>query len=330
MDHALPLVNPVEGARPSLAAQPTSSFPSHPMELSQLRYFAKAAELGNFTRAAEACYVSQPSLSQQILKLEEEIGQPLFDRVGRSVRLTDAGRLLKERVDEAIRLLDEAKIQLRDEPDAGRLLIAAIPTIAPYLLPRVVKDFCEKYPRAQIEIIEDVTAGIVRRCQQGELDLALVALPVAGASLYFAPLFTEELLVALPPDHRLANKSRLTLRDLTDEHFVLLADAHCLTGNALSFCHAKGFQPIATSRVNQLATVLELIALGHGVSLVPAMARAMDGSSARLYRSLAGEKPTRTVGMLWNEHRFQSKLFRSFVAHLEEKLPQSVSMPQFA
>jgi LysR family hydrogen peroxide-inducible transcriptional activator len=282
------------------------------MELSQLRYFAKAAELGNFTRAAEACLVSQPSLSQQILKLEDEIGQPLFDRVGRTVRLTEAGRLLKQRVDQAVKLLDDAKRELRDEGDAGHLVVAAIPTIAPYLLPSLVADFSKRCPRAEIDIVEDVTAGILRRCHQGEVDLAVVALPIPGDALQITPLFSEELLLAMSADHPLAQKPRIRLRDLTEVPFILLADAHCLTGSALSFCHSRGFQPIMTSRVNQIATVLELVALGHGVSLIPAMARAADSSAARCYRSLAGQRPTRTIGMIWNQHRFQTKLFQQF------------------
>jgi LysR family hydrogen peroxide-inducible transcriptional activator len=289
------------------------------MEISQLRYFAKAAELGNFTRAAEACLISQPSLSQQILKLENEIGQPLFDRVGRTVRLTDAGRRLKERVDQAIKLLDDAKSQLRDETDSGRLVVAAIPTIAPYVLPRMVGEFIQKCPRAQIDIVEDVTAGIIDRCHRGEVDLALVALPISGETLRITPLFSEELLLAMCAEHPLARKPRITLRDVRDEPFVLLADAHCLSGNALSFCHSRGFQPILTSRVNQIPTVLELVALGHGVSLIPAMARAADTSAARCYRSFSGEKPTRTIGMIWNEYRFQTKLFRQFAKFVTER-----------
>jgi LysR family hydrogen peroxide-inducible transcriptional activator len=290
------------------------------MELSQLRYFAKAAEIGNFTRAAEACFVSQPSLSQQILKLEEEIGQPLFDRVGRSVRLTNAGRLLKEHVDQAIRLLEDAKAQLQDKSDAGRLVVAAIPTIAPYVLPRLVKRFTDMYPRAEIDIVEDVTAGILQRCRQGEIDLAIVALPIPGEALRITPLFKEELLVALHVDHALARKPRITLKDLASEPFILLADAHCLTGNSLSFCHSKGYQPIMTSRVNQLSTVLELVSLGHGVSLVPAMAAECDTSPTRCYRSLSGDKPERTVGLISHEHHFRTRLFQQFTQFVHDQL----------
>ena len=122
------------------------------MELHQLRYFTKVAELGNFTHAAKACHVSQPSLSSQIAKLERELGQPLFERQVRGARLTDAGQRFKERVDQILHLLEDARECVQDEGDAGRLTIAAIPTIAPYLLPQLLADFAHQHPHAEIEV----------------------------------------------------------------------------------------------------------------------------------------------------------------------------------
>ena len=289
------------------------------MELQQLRYFAKAAELGNFTRAAEATFVSQPSLSQQIIKLEQELGQPLFERLGRQVRLTEAGKLLKERVDQVLALLDDAQARIADRPDTGRLTIAAIPSIAPYFLPSVLEGFRRDCPGAQLEVVEEVTQLSLRKLAEGEVDLALLALPVHGSNLHIEPLFSEELLLVLPAGHALADKPRLTLKDLSDEPFVLLNDSHCLTQNALSFCQQKKFQPIVTSRISQLATLQELVALGQGVSLIPAMARKLDSSPTRIYRSLAGEKPTRTIALVWHEYRFQSRLFKRFAAWLKKQ-----------
>lgn len=288
------------------------------MELQQLRYFAKAAELSNFSRAAEACLVSQPSLSQQIIKLENELGQPLFERLGRHVRLTEAGHLLKERVDQVMALLDDAKSRISDDPDSGRLTIAAIPSIAPYYIPGVLEGFRHSAPQVQLEVVEDVTQVSLRRLQDGEVDLAILALPISGSALHVEPLFTEELLVVLPMSHALADKSRLTLKDLSEEPFLLLNDSHCLTHNALSFCERKNFQPLITSRISQLTTLQELVALGHGISLIPHMARDLDTNPTRVYRSLTGEKPTRTVVMVWNKHRFQSRVFQRFVAWMKK------------
>lgn len=288
------------------------------MELHQLRYFAKAAELGNFTRAAEASLVSQPSLSQQIIKLEQELGQPLFERLGRSVRLTAAGKLLKERVDQVLALLDDAQARITDDPDAGKLSIAAIPSIAPYYLPGVLEGFRRAVPGAQLEVVEEVTQVSLRKLAEGEVDLAILALPVHGANLHTEPLFTEELLLVLPTGHHLAEKPRLSLGDLREEPFVLLNDSHCLTQSTLSFCQQKKFQPIVTSHISQLTTLQELVTLGQGVSLIPQMARQLDASPTRLYRSLSGDKPTRTIALVWHAYRFQSRLFKRFVDWLKK------------
>ena len=288
------------------------------MEIHQLRYFAKVAEIGNFTRAAEACFVSQPSLSQQIAKLEEELGQPLFERLGRGVRLTEAGRKLRERASQILLLLDEAKAAITDEPDSGRLVVAAIPTIAPYFLPPVLTQFASACPRARIEVAEETTAHILEMLAHGDADLAVLALPLRGENLHVETLFTEELLAVLPAGHALIGKANLSLRDLAGEPFVLLHEAHCLTGTAMSFCRREGIAPTGTARIQQLATIQELVRLGHGVSLVPAMAARADTHAGRVYRSLSGDKPTRTVALAWNRMRYQSKLFSRFAAALRE------------
>jgi LysR family hydrogen peroxide-inducible transcriptional activator len=166
--------------------------------------------------------------------------------------------------------------------------------------------------------VEDVTQQSLRRLAEGEVDLAILALPVQGQSLHAEALFREELLLVLPKAHPLADKPRLALKDLADEAFILLNDSHCLTHNTLSFCHQKQFQPIVTSRISQLATLQELVALGQGISFIPAMARRLDENPARVYRSLAGEKPARTIGLVWHKHRFQSRLFKRFVDWLRQ------------
>ncbi len=288
------------------------------MELHQLRYFAKVAELGSFTRAAEACFVSQPSLSQQIIKLERNIGRPLFERLGKRVLLTEAGNRLKPLADQVLRLVEEAKGRLDDDQNAGRLVIGAAPTVVPYFLVQVLGEFTRRFPRAQVEIVEDVTASIVRKCLDFEIDLAVLPMPIGHHDLRSEPLFEEELLVLLPAGHPLVKKAKITLDDLQDEPFILLNDAHCLTGSALGFCQQRRFRPIITSRVNQLATIQELVSLGQGVSLVPAMARAADTNKSRVYRSLAGERPMRTIGLIHQAQRMPSPLADHFIRTIKE------------
>jgi LysR family hydrogen peroxide-inducible transcriptional activator len=286
------------------------------MEMHQLRYFAKVAELGNVTRAAEACFVSQPSLSQQLAKLERELGQPLFERLGRGVRLTEAGRTFKRYCDQILSLTEDARTRVADDPDSGRIVLAAIPTVAPYFLPGVLSRFGKAAPRARTEIVEDTTANIVRQLAESDIDLAIVALPLQADHVQTQPLFTEELVAVLPSGHPLAKRARLTLKDLAAEPFVILNEAHCLTGNTMSFCARQAMAPLVTARSHQLLTVLELVRLGQGVSLIPAMAVPRGKDAGRVYRSLSGDKPTRTIAVAWNRMRYQTQLFKRFLTFL--------------
>lgn len=283
------------------------------MELHQLRYFAKVAELGHFTRAAEACGVSQPSLSQAMAKLEADLGTPLFERMGRGVRLTEAGEKLRDRATHILRLVDEARSTVTDTPDAGRVVVAVIPTVAPYLLPKVLAAFAGECPHVQVEVVEETTERAIGRTAAGEADLLVAALPLRHDDLHVEPLLTEELLAVMPAGHPLAAKPRVSLKELTVEPFVLLNEAHCLTGTTLAFCTRRHAAPVVTSRIHQLATVLELVKVGHGVSLIPQMAAAADPSKHRVYRPIAGEKPTRTLAIAWHNRRYHSPLFGRFV-----------------
>lgn len=290
------------------------------MELFQLRYFLKVVELGNFTRAAEANSVSQPALSQAIQKLEDELGQPVFERLGRRVELTDAGRMLLPRATQAVQLVDEARASITDDGESGQIRVSAIPTIAPYLLPSVLGEFASQFPQVQFEVQEEVTDQVVKRLRHGETDAALLALPFDSTHLEVVPLFEEELQLVLPAGHELADRKRITLRTLREYPFILLDEAHCLSDNVISFCHRKAFQPITTGRFTQLATVLELVALGQGVSLVPQMARDADRDPRRVYRSLSGERPTRRIVLSWNPYRFQSRVQRRFLEFVKARL----------
>jgi len=287
-----------------------------PVELQQLRYFLALARLGNFTRAAEACHVAQPTLSQQIGKLERELGTPLFDRLGRASALTGAGRALRDRVEQALAILDDAKECVCADAVAGRLTVAAIPTVAPYFLPKVLVAFAAKNPGARLEVREETTADCLAGLTAGGIDLAVLAMPVRGDHLESRTLFTEELLLAVRAGHPLATKSQVRMRDLADEPFVLLHEAHCLSGTVMSFCARHALAPLVTARLHQLGTVLELIRLGQGLSLVPAMAIPEGGHPGLVFRALAGEKPSRTIAVVWSKLRFHGPPMKAFLKGL--------------
>ncbi len=287
------------------------------MDLGQLRYFHKIVEHRSFTRAAQDCLVSQPALSQQISKLERELGQPLFERHGRSIRLTPAGQILQGQADKILQLVDDAKRRITDDGQTGLLSLSAIPTIAPFLLPSIVKDVASQFPKATLKFHEDTTTELVKRCADGEVDIGLLALPVTAKHLTFETLFTEELLLALPINHPLVSKPKISIKDITEEAFVLLSSSHCLLETIETFCTSRNFKPIASSKIEQLETVKNLVAIGCGLSFIPRMAT-RDNHAGIVYRSLCGERPVRKIAVCYNPHRFQSQLVTHFIKALHE------------
>jgi LysR family transcriptional regulator, hydrogen peroxide-inducible genes activator len=299
------------------------------MELHQLRYFVAVAELGHFTKAAERCFVSQPSLSQQILKLERELKHPLFDRTGRRAALTEAGRALYDSAKAVLAALDDAEARVRTLGDdgGGVVHVGAIPTIAPYLFPPLLKRFAADHPKAEVTLHEDLTARTLEACLTGDLDLAVVALPVDDGRLHAEPLFRDELLAALPPGHALAKKKQLSLADLAGEPFVLLSDTHCLGEQVYSLCRQPDFHPPVRCASAQILTVQELVALGHGVSLVPRLAADQDRAGLCVYRPLAGEPPTRTLALVWRKDRYQGRVVRQLIDELRDDAARRAAPP---
>lgn len=289
------------------------------MDLDQLRYFLGVAEQRNFTRAAEKLRISQPALSRSIQKLEDELGQPVFERKTRAVALTEAGTLLQSRAQQVLTILEDTKAEITDDGQSGRVRLGAIPTIAPYFLPEVLRQFSREFPNATLIVQENTTENLLKNLTQGEIDLAILALPVPVRYLDVDELFVEELLLVLPTDHPLVDKETIRLSDVEPYPFVLLDEAHCLSDNIVSFCRQRSFQPVAVERTSQLAMVQELVSLSHGISMIPVMARQVDQSDRRIYRSFDGKKPTRTVAVVWNPYRFQSRLVQAFRKHLHRR-----------
>lgn len=272
------------------------------MELHQLRYFLAVARTKNFSRAAEQCHVAQPSLSQQIMKLERELGEKLFERTKREVALTPAGDLLQthaQRVLHEVELASEGVRELRGLV-RGRVTLGALPTVAPYFLPQRLQAFTAQFPAVEVVVHEDTTDQLAAALLAKEIDLALVSLPVERTGLVAEEFFDEKLLVALPVGHALAKKRRLTFDDLEGEAFILMKEGHCLSGQALQFCRINGFAPRVSFRSAQIETVLAFVAQGWGVSVVPAMACVRPMPGVR-YRACAGM--TRSIGIIYREAR---------------------------
>ena len=287
------------------------------LEFQQLNYFLAVARAENFTRAAEELGVSQPSLSRAIQKLEQQIGEPLFDRKPRSVTLTEIGELLSDRAKKIVALVEDTFTELSESAASGRIRLAVIPTIAPFFLPAALSEFAQAYPNVSVVVQEDTTQNILKLCSRGEIDLAILALPITAKYLDVETLFEEELVLVMPNGHKLEQKKRILLADVQEFPFVMLDQAHCLSDNIASFCLRESIEPISVERTSQLATVQELVSLKHGISMVPKMAQRLDQSDRRVYRSFAGKKPTRTIALLSNPYRYQSRWVKAMMQHLK-------------
>ena len=282
------------------------------IEFQQLEQFVAVARAKNFTRAAGELNLSQSALSRGIQKLEDQLGEPLFERKPREVVLTDLG----ERAREILKLMEDTFSELSEAGRYGRIRLGAIPTIAPYFLPSLLRDFADRHPNVSVVVQEDTTDNLIRRCSHGEIDLAILAMPIIAKYLEIEPLFEEELLLVVPEKHALASSEKITAASIEDYPLVLLNEAHCLSDNIESFCRQQSVQPVSVERISQLATVQELVSLEHGISIIPEMARCLDTSERRVYRSFTDEKPTRTIAMMWNPYRYQSKWLEALREHL--------------
>jgi LysR family transcriptional regulator, hydrogen peroxide-inducible genes activator len=286
------------------------------MEMNQLRYVVALARAGNFSRAAEQCRVSQPSLSQQIQKLEDELGERLFDRMKRQTKLTSYGEAFLRR---AVRILEEAEMAVREASDAksllsGTLTIGVLPTIAPYLLPETISVFARKYPGMEIVVQEDTTAQLLKHLMTYAIDFAFASHPIQDSAFEIKELFAEELLLALPPGHPLTRKRTVPTAALKGERLIVMREGHCLGDQVLGFCEQRDMKPTVSFRSAQLETIHALVAAGLGLSLIPAMAARIKRPNALEYRSIQSPRPERKILAVW---RKQHPLGRAASVFLE-------------
>jgi LysR family hydrogen peroxide-inducible transcriptional activator len=290
------------------------------MELHQLRYVVAVAETGNFTRASERVNISQPSLSQQIINLEAEVGRKLFHRLGRKAVLTEAGEVFLERARRILFEIENAAKELGDHPTLERrITVGAIPTVAPYLLPTLITRCRERHPNLQIDVREDFRTHLTRAAVEGEVDLAIVALPVKDVRLSIEPLLTEPLLLVVAKDHPLARKPRVKAPDLAGETFVILGTSSSLAGQIQRFCGDHHFEPRVGFRCAQVTTVKALVALGVGISILPQVARDPADEANLVYIALSGGSPTRELAVIRHLQRYQSRGAEQFLTLLRER-----------
>jgi len=289
------------------------------MELHQLRYFVAVAETGNFTRASERSNVTQPSLSQQIINLEQELSHKLFHRLGRKAVLTEAGSVFLERARRILFEVDDSTRELQDSPGLERkITVGAITTLAPYLMPQLLALCRTRLPHLQVNLREDFRPDLTKAVLDGELDLAIVSLPVKDPRISVEPLFDETLLLVVGKPHPLASKPEVTTEDLVDQTFVLLGSGSSLAGQIRRFCGDHNFEPKIGYHCAQVATVKALVALGVGISILPQVAVAAEDRSRIIVKNFADRIPTRQIGVIRHMQRYQSLGAEQFIGLLRE------------
>ena len=298
------------------------------MNLRDLRYLVALADERHFGKAAERCFVSQPTLSAQIRKLEDYLGVVLVERQPKRVSLTETGEKIVARarlvLQEADAIVEIARTD-RD-PLSGALKLALIPTVGPYLLPHVVGPLRKAVPRLKLMLYEYQTAPLLEKLRAGELDCGIIALPMPTEGLETEVLYDEPFTLAVPANHPLADRDRVKLEDIKDETLLLLEDGHCLRDHALSVCSRIRLNQEQDYRATSLETLRQMVAAGHGITLLPELAAATPVGTARglKIKAFTRPAPVRTIGAVWRKSTTRSKAIDAVIAAIRAAMKEEL------
>ena len=300
------------------------------MNLRDLRYLVALSEHKHFGRAAEASFVSQPTLSTQIKKLEEELGVALVERTPRKVLLTEVGREIVVRAREVLNEVEQIKGIARRtlDPESGTLRLGIFPTLGPYLLPHVIPQIRKRFPRLELLLIEEKTEVILRHLREGKLDAGILALPIHDHQLHTEKLFEEPFVLAVPEDSPLAARNSIKLADLADQSILLLEDGHCLRDQALEVCQLAGAGEKTGFRATSLETLRQMVAANVGITLLPTLAVKPPVPQVDHVRLIEfkGRPPSRHIAMIWRKSSAMHAFLGDF-AELFRQLPKNLLNP---
>lgn len=302
------------------------------MNLRDFHYLVALDRLRHFGRAAEACHVSQPTLSTQIKKLEEELGVPLIERVPRQILFTAAGRDILERAKRVLAEVEQMRETARRNKDAeaGSVRLGMFPSLGPYFLPHIVSKIRARFPQLELLLVEEKTDVLLAMLRSGQLDAAALALPVQEEGLHTEFLFSEPFLLALPNSHPLAKQPNFTLTDLSQQHLLLLEEGHCLREQALEVCHLAGASEKEGFRATSLETLRHMVAAGVGITLLPMLTvkPPVPPSDNMTLRAFKKPGPTRSIALVWRKSSAMAAflgelatVMRDLPTELLEKLP---------
>ena len=287
------------------------------LTLRQLRYFDALARNRHFGRAAEACGISQPALSEQIQALEGLLGGALFERGGRQVRVTGLGEELVARVGDILRAIDELEGLNASNRALRRLRLGVIPTVAPYLLPALLRKLGQAYPEIDVHVRETITPKLIEDLARGRIDAAIVALPISEAAFEEVAIFGEAFLLVRPRAH--GNRPAPDPRELPEMRLLLLEEGHCFRDQALAVCGLPVLRPFAGLEASSLSTLVQMVGAGLGVTLIPEMAVAVETRSAPVaVTRFDKSSPSRTIGMIWRKTNPIAEQLRALVEIVRE------------
>lgn len=291
------------------------------MHLHQLKYFVSIVDTGSVTKAAERCFISQPSISQQLSKLEDSVGKHLFSRVKGKLVLTDAGHVMYEQAQRILVDVEEAKRRVSDIDDAngGAVAIGILPTLAPFMLPSALSALSEKFAGAVVTVREEISEALVDAAKRGEIDILIEVLPVDETDLDIEPLFSDEFYFAVHRDSPLADHESLTIDALNDEPFILLEDIHCLARQIETFCFNECFMPKVMFQASQISTVKHLIEANYGISILPWICIEEDRDAKIRYIKFEGRAPARQVAIATAKNRYVSPAAEYFVSAVKNQ-----------
>ncbi|HEX4480797.1 MAG TPA: DNA-binding transcriptional regulator OxyR [Rudaea sp.] len=294
------------------------------MNLRDLRYLVALAEHKHFGRAAEASFVSQPTLSTQIKKLEDELDVSLVERTPRKVLLTEVGKEIAQRARDVLTEVEQIRAIARRtrDPESGTIRLGIFPTLGPYLLPHVIPRIRERFPRLELLLVEEKTEVVLRQLREGRLDAGILALPVHDDQLHAEFLFEEQFLLAVPEQHQLAKRTTLKLDDLADESLLLLEEGHCLRDQALDVCRTSGANEKSGFRATSLETLRQMVAANVGITLLPSLSvqpPIAQSDNVHLL-SFRGDAPSRRIAMMWRKSSATSMFLETF-ASIFKNLP---------
>ena len=291
------------------------------MNLRALQYFVKLADLRHFSKAADACFVSQPTLSTQIKKLEEELGVQLVERAPKMIMLTPVGEEIADRARLVLSDIEQIRAVARrsSNPADGVLRLGLFPTLAPYFLPHVVPPVRKRYPNLRLQLAEEKTENILRLLRQGQLDAGILALPIVGEGMEVAVLFEEPFVLALPASHPLTERDEVAMQDLQGAELLLLEEGHCLRDHALEVCALADAHERVDFHATSMETLRQMVAADVGITLMPLLAVKPPIASTPnvAVRRFSGAAPSRTIALVWRNSSALSAFLREFAESLK-------------